>query len=91
MAKTIGCPPCFYLVAKLLVQVIHAYRILIKDVIIIGYCFIVLNPPSVGNFQLSVFEELFNLLFVFGGSVFVPIPEKEYLGDKIFPIGGWLE
>ena len=87
MTETVSGPGDLNDFTKLLVEPVVTDCILIDDIINIADSFIVLDPSSVGDLELTVFDELFYFLFAGVGEIFVPIFEEDGFSHEIFSLG----
>lgn len=67
---------------------VHANRKLLDDVIIVADGFVALDPPGIGYLQLSVANELPELLFFGLIHPGIPVLEEDRFGHEISPVGG---
>lgn len=84
MSEAVCSPTYFSDLPKLLIQPVLASRVLIDDIINITYCFVVLDPSSVGDLQLAILDELLDLFLLVMREVVIPILQENNLSDKKF-------
>ena len=87
MSETISSPGNLNNFTKLLVEPVMTDCILIDDIINIADSFIILDPSSVCDLELTIFNELFYFLFAGAREVVIPIFEEDNLSYKIFSLG----
>ena len=87
MSETVSSPGDLNNFTKLLVKPVMTDCILIDDIINIADSFIILDPSSVCDLELTIFDELFYFLFASAGEVIIPIFEEDDLSYEIFSLG----
>ena len=79
VSKRVCGPADLVHISKLFIHPVHAYRVLVQDVVVVAHCLVVLDPAAVGNVQLTILEQFLHILSFCLVQVLVPVLEKDDL------------
>ena len=87
MAEAIGRPADPTDITKLIVQPVHSDSVLFDDIVVVADGFIILDPAKVDHLQLTVIQQLLELILLCLIHVVVPILHEEHLRHEIPSVG----
>ena len=86
MPEAVGGPADLRRNAKIGAEEVVTDGVLVDDVINVANSLVVLDPPAIGQVQLTLFEQFFHLFLLIGRQIVIPILEKHHLRHEVFSL-----